>query len=314
VSEAPPPVGNDDCANATLVNGPQTVPFEYVAASTGSLQVSTCNLTTLDTALMALDSCGGNVLACVDDFCGLQTQLTIPITGGTHYWIAVGGFAAGHGSGQVSFTEVGPCMFAPAPGAIPEGEDCGSDTNGGCNSIPPIFTEINCNGTWTGTAWASGGTRDTDWYRFTIISTQTVTATADTAFSGVVFIVSGVDDNACAPVVLVNTTTSCGAPGTVTATLDAGTYVIFVATADFDGTPCGGDNNGYNVTINVGGFANCGNACPCDWNNSGSLNSQDFFDFLNDFFAGHADFNGHDGTNSQDFFDFLNCFFAGCGG
>jgi hypothetical protein len=108
------------------------------------------------------------------------------------------------------------------------------------------------------------------------------------------------------------TTSTCGLPGMLTASLDPGEWVVFVATAGFSGPDCGEPGTGYNLTITIDGFPACPGACPCDWNHSGVLNSQDFFDFLNDFFNNNADFNHSGATNSQDFFDFLNCFFAGC--
>ena len=85
------------------------------------------------------------------------------------------------------------------PEGLDEGEPCGSDINGGCNSIPPIFTNAACGDTWCGTAWAEGGTRDTDWYLVNhgggVISGFLVSN-----FPGVCFIVDGID--ACAPVVV----------------------------------------------------------------------------------------------------------------
>jgi hypothetical protein len=47
---------------------------------------------------------------------------------------------------------------------VVEPEVCGMDANGGCNSAPPIFTDIAPGDIIHGTAWASAGTRDTDWY------------------------------------------------------------------------------------------------------------------------------------------------------
>ncbi len=278
--------------------------YDFLAPTTDTYLVSTCNQTGLDTVLAVFDSCGGTQLVCLDDFCGFQTQISFSATAGTHYRVAVAGFAGLQGSGTVTISAQVPCAFTPNPNGTPEGEACGLDINGGCNSVPPIYTDVTCNGTWTGTAWASGGTRDTDWYRLNLTQTTTVSASVDSAFGGVLLIVGGIDT--CAPVVLANDTTACGHPGTVSMSLDAGTYVIFVATASFDGTPCGTDN-GYNLSIVLN--RPCIPPCPCDWSHDGIVNSQDFFDFLTDFFAGHGDFN-HDGVNnSQDFFDFLNCFF-----
>jgi hypothetical protein len=335
--EAPPPAPNDDCANAILVNGPGTVPFdttsattdgnwpcgaagndvwyEYVAQSNGRARADICNgQSSLDSVLGAWDACGGTNLACNDDTCGLQSQITWNITMGTHYWVAVAGFASQIGTGTVTFSEIAPCTFTPAPGAMDENEPCGSDVNGGCNATPHVYTEVACSGTWTGTAWSNAALRDTDWYHFTLTSTTTVTAISESEFDGVLYFVNGLSapDQPCSPMVPFFTTSTCGLPGMLTASLDPGEWVVFVATAGFSGPDCGEPGTGYNLTITIDGFPACPGACPCDWNHSGVLNSQDFFDFLNDFFNNNADFNHSGATNSQDFFDFLNCFFAGC--
>jgi hypothetical protein len=173
-----------------------------------------------------------------------------------------------------------------------------------------VYTDVACSGTWHGTAWSNAALRDTDWYRFVLTATTNVTATVDSEFDGVLYFVNGID--ACTPGVPFNTTSSCHNPGTLTASLDAETWVVFVALAGFTGPDCGQLQTGYNLTITIDGFPACPGGCPCDWNNSGTLNSQDFFDFLNDFFNNNADFNHSGSTNSQDFFDFLTCFFAGC--
>lgn len=158
-----------------------------------------------------------------------------------HLW----GGEGGDGSGT---NDCGDCD-------LDEGEGCGNDTNGGCNSSPPAFTEVDCSGgsvTFCGTAWAEGGTRDTDWYRFTTTETLDISASASSEFAGVLFVVGGIP--ACAPVVLGST----GAPGPGCATssasatnLPASDYVIFVATGSFDGDPCAQGTNDYVVTIDV---------------------------------------------------------------
>ncbi len=77
-------------------------------------------------------------------------------------------------------TEVVECP----EGATPEGEGCGNDTNGGCNSNPPAFGSIDCGETICGSAFATGSLRDTDWYRVNITEPRyiTITACADFPF------------------------------------------------------------------------------------------------------------------------------------
>ena len=139
-------------------------------------------------------------------------------------------------------------------GALEEGEPCGDDTNGGCNSSPIVFTEASCGDTFCGNAWAAGGTRDTDWYIIDVADPDgdgfaTITGTLYSEFDGVVFIVGGIAN--CAPVVLGDTGASsgCKSNGAASAVVDApGTYVVFVANAGFAGNPCGSGNT-YTLEI-----------------------------------------------------------------
>jgi len=127
-----------------------------------------------DTVLSMHTACGAAASACNDDFCGLSSSITFAATGSTTYLIRVAGFS-GTGTGTMGWSFAGgPCITPPA-GGIAEGEPCGTDTNGGCNSIPPIFSAISIGDTILGNAWASGGTRDTDWYQVTTPSNGTLT-------------------------------------------------------------------------------------------------------------------------------------------
>jgi hypothetical protein len=129
-------------------------------------------------------------------------------------------------------------------GPSEEGEPCGEDLNGGCNSDPPAFGSISCGETILGNAWADGGSRDTDWYLVTTTDDcTTLTATLNAAFEGVVFIVDGIDT--CEPVVVGE---AGGNATPAVADVGPGSYVVFVAAAGFEGSPCG-TTTGYDVTL-----------------------------------------------------------------
>jgi hypothetical protein len=213
-----------------------------------------------------------------------------------------------------------PCDFSCPPGSTPEGEPCGEDTNGGCNTPPSgnsncctangglgcddatcqdtvcavdsfccavawdgicageavalcgdlcainyQFGSVECGETICGTAWASGGTRDTDWFQFTISNATAITVTCSSQLPMVFGIVDtgGVPD--CALAASINpfgTTAFCG-----TASFDfclpAGTWWLFAAPNGFDGFPCDSGSNGYWISLECGGECAplaCGNA------------------------------------------------------
>lgn len=139
--------------------------------------------------------------------------------------------------------------------SLPEGEVCGTDTNGGCNSVPPVFTLGACNRSWCGTISAAAGTRDTDWYEVTLTTTQLLTATLTARVPADVFILGStpVNNDCAAPNVITffGTGSSLGdcTTGVAEACLAPGTYWVFVADQQFDFNPCGTPLNDYKIDI-----------------------------------------------------------------
>ncbi len=151
---APPPVANDLCTGAININCGQTINATTVGATAdadpacGTTQstapgvwysftgdglsnvISLCG-SSFDTKLFVYTgTCGA--LTCVtgnDDFCGLQSQVTVPTTLGTTYYIRVTGF----GSASGNFTLARTCIPA-----IP-------------NDVCSGAININCGQTITGT-------------------------------------------------------------------------------------------------------------------------------------------------------------------
>jgi hypothetical protein len=342
---------NDDCGNAVALTAGESVHGntgcatpESIASCSGSawanavwyqvsgngnsLTVDLCASAFYDTRLeVYCGDCSNPVcIGSNDDACGLQSSVTWCSQAGGNYLVAVHGFGGDSGEFDITLTsgegcanppECAPCLgIDPNPAANAEGEDCGLDTNGGCNATPNAYRDVTCNETVNGTTWASGGTRDTDWYRVTVPASGNVSATVSTEVPVVVFIltVPTCDTIGLAASIEV---APCGT-GTISASLPAGSQaVVFVAPGNlsagiFDGFACGqGVGNDYTVSFDVGNP--CSAPCPCDFNNNGVLNSQDFFDFLACFFTNGCpagDYNDDGFVNSQDFFDFLACFFA----
>jgi hypothetical protein len=161
-----------------------------------------------------------------------------------------------------------PCNI-PA-GGNPEGEpDCGlgdDDTvNGGCNSEVPVFSTITCGETKRGTVAFNGSLRDTDWYQFTLNSTQTVTLTVNSEFAGVFGFAGDAVGPLPAPfdcnaVEFINPAAASGqcTPVTLTRTLEPGTWTIVVVPNFGDTISCAGTaGNEYTLTLTCEGPTFC---------------------------------------------------------
>ncbi len=128
------PPANDDCANAFVVGNGVTpfnnlaatgtdittctagdntdVWYAYTATCTGLTTVNTCGAT-FNTSLSAWSACGGTELACNDDFCGTQSQISFVSNSGTTYLIRVAGANGETGTGNLTIS----CAVPPPTGA-----------------------------------------------------------------------------------------------------------------------------------------------------------------------------------------------------
>ena len=101
----------------TCAAGGNDVWYFYVATCTGTATFSFCppGNATYDSALSVYDgTCAAlNLLGCNDDTCGLSSELVIPTTAGTTYYVRVGGFASSTGSFTLNVTPFCPCLTAP---------------------------------------------------------------------------------------------------------------------------------------------------------------------------------------------------------
>jgi len=119
-----------------------------------------------------------------DDGPGLYSRIIYSGLAPGIYKIKVGRYGTGLGNYHMRLT----CGETPAPlecppGATAEGEGCGNNTNGGCNTSPTgPFGSIDCGETVCGSGWGTGGTRDTDWYMLGITTPQYITITVTAAF------------------------------------------------------------------------------------------------------------------------------------
>ncbi len=290
--------------------GSKDVWFTLTASRDGQLQAITCDGTTFDTIVSIYDGCNGTEIGCNDDACGVQSIATANVTAGNTYIVRVAGYATAAGAGSIRFNVAEPCNITRPDNAFDENEDCGSDLNGGCNNPDFAVTQVPYGSVVWGNAWASGGTRDTDWYEFTLSETTSVTVSAIANFNVRVFVL----DNLCPPTILGtdNSALPCD-PATVTVDLAAGTYRVFAGTDGFDGLPCDSGNNNYVLTIGTPG-----NTCRVDFDGDGFVDFFDFAAFVDCFETNtcppgkNADFDGDGFVDFFDFSAFVEAFEEGC--
>lgn len=268
-----PGPANDNCANATAISGDVNIGFNTTGATTdgpdepaactffgysnvgadiwycwtsqcdGTVVISLCG-STYDTKLAVYAGCqcptAASAIACNDDSCGLQSSLNLSVSAGETYLIRIGGYQSATGSGTLSINCVGACAQCPSVGQPENEANCGLPTdtvNGGCNSTPPVFTLIDCNETFCGTAAFDGSTRDTDWYKVVLTQATQVTWSGSANFDLLIGIVNNFGIDSCAGVASFLQFATAGAcvPAQVSACLPAGTWYLFVA-PQFTGT------------------------------------------------------------------------------
>jgi hypothetical protein len=152
-----------------------------------------------------------------------------------------------------------PCNIPCPDGSLVEEEPCGADLNGGCNNDDvPTFSPLACDDVICGTSWADGGTRDTDWYEFTITEDTLVDFDVFAEFPVTVIIITNTVNGAaeCDDLLIydenaVGTDVPCSPGGAgVFDCLPPGTYWFFVGVNGFEGYPCDGINNDYYLVMN----------------------------------------------------------------
>ena len=238
------------CAFASNSNAPDVV-YVYRPTTDTCVNVSLCG-SGFDTVIHVYDGSLA-MIDCNDDFCGLQSTVeNVTLLGGGTYYFVVDGWSTSCGSYVIDISACpAPCSSQCPPGAIAEGEpSCGPEyvdvTNGGCNSTPPVFTNLECNelgvtvcGTYGTYSFQGGDRRDTDWYSFTIDETKTISYCVCGSQATQIAILDAAQG--CGNITLVcgSQFGNAGQEVCCTATLPPGTYWLFVATDGFFGLPCG---------------------------------------------------------------------------
>lgn len=178
------------------------------------------------------------------------------LTAGVQYYIlADNEFEVGESQ---TFSISCPCTFT-SQGFTPESEACGADLNGGCNSTPEAYEPIACGASVSGTLWADGGTRDTDWYE--LVVTENTDVEVDFA-SGMPVNVLLADNCTDLNTLAEATSAACGS-GSFTFAVTPGTYLLVVVPTAFEAYPCGTANGGNDYDLTVTYCENTQPITPC---------------------------------------------------
>ncbi|MBS0197339.1 MAG: matrixin family metalloprotease [Planctomycetes bacterium] len=89
--------------------------YLYTASGYSTVNVNTCTGTNYDSSISAWNACpsaGGTLLACNDDWCGLQSSISFQSYPGQQFYISIGGYAGNTGSGIINISET------PIPGEV----------------------------------------------------------------------------------------------------------------------------------------------------------------------------------------------------
>ncbi len=266
-------IPNDDCVNAKAVgevnglyystveatssvwpgDGRYDIWFSYTASFTGNASIDVCE-SDFDTYLELYDACSGTLLGFNDDYCDLQSKLTLPVTSGNTYLVRVSGFGNETGEGFLSIYEETTCTIVCSGNA--EGEACGTFTNDGCNMPAPAFMTVTGGEVVCGNLSADGGTRDTDWFEITIgaISSIKLSVVAEqpTTFGLVAQSEMGIPgcENLGNYFTHYKNLPACLEDSIEFMNLPAGTYYFMIAPTYYEGNPCPGYN--YQAEFIVG--------------------------------------------------------------
>ncbi|KPK41754.1 MAG: hypothetical protein AMJ65_08865 [Phycisphaerae bacterium SG8_4] len=145
ISSGAPVSSNDDCHNARPIGEVTALPFDtsdakfdgqghcmyspniwycYTAACTGRATISLCG-SGFDTMLAVYDGCQCNpgqddMIACNDDACDRQSEVTIDVVAGRQYLIEVGGYGSDTGQGVLSVSVSCDAPVRPDLGDAPD--------------------------------------------------------------------------------------------------------------------------------------------------------------------------------------------------
>lgn len=204
-------------------------------------------------------SCGSlTPIGCIDqdditqsNATGLEEFLYGNYTIGETYYVRLYNFYGNtyKGDFQICIQNIPSCSLAAVISDLPEPETCGVAANNSCATGTPIA----CGDTYRGTISAGAGSRDLDYYTFTVVQNTPVTITLESEFYGYVVLYNAAN---CSAPTFIDGYYSAGCTlTTITETLAPGNYAILVAPDGFYGYGCSQTNIGYRLNLNMGTVA-----------------------------------------------------------
>lgn len=133
--------GPPDSPTAPCTNIGQDIWFKYTSGCTGTVTVSLCGANNFDSALAAYQTwnCFPNLglrVACHNDFCGDDAQISFPATANQQFLIRVGGAGAATGTGTMTIT----CVAAGTGACCKPDNTCEVLTQAQCQSLMGTYT------------------------------------------------------------------------------------------------------------------------------------------------------------------------------
>ena len=212
------------------------VVYRFSTTSVGCYTFDLCQ-SGYDTKIYLYGDEGATLLeGCNDDGCpGYRSLLEVLNLPSGDHWIVIDGYGGDTGEYSLSINLLEECQPVECPGgAIDEVED-----NGGCNSAPQAFQDVECGDVICGNAWVDSNTetRDTDWYRFELIEETSLNIDLEVdQLNAVLFLI--MDDGDCnvSNDEIINWADAgcfCEPEEMTTQCLAPGVYYIFVAANTF---------------------------------------------------------------------------------
>ncbi len=229
VTEAAPYLGSSAGASGTSTSScgfgdTNDVWHSFTPTSSSTYSISLCG-SAFDTTLAVYDGCGGTELACNDDFCGIQSEVHLYLTGGYTYFIRVAGYYGLIGDYILTVTD----MISPA--------------NDECIDAIPVTEAAPYYGLSVGATGAAGSCGYDDandvWHSFTPTSTGAFSISlCGSAFDTTLAVYDG-----CGGTQLVCNDDFCSSQSQVSVSLTGG-HTYFIRIAGY-----GGGTGSYTLTV-----------------------------------------------------------------